>query len=69
MNAVSRKVARLSGFALVTAGLVLAPGTVTPASAAELVLDGSFEDATVVAGVLDSPDWTEADSRVRQPSL
>jgi hypothetical protein len=64
-----KNVARLSGLALVTTGLVIGQLTYAPgADAAELVRDGGFEEAVDAGnGVLDSPDWTEADSLFDSP--
>jgi hypothetical protein len=69
LNGLKKNVARLSGLALVTTGLVLGQLAYAPgANAAELVRDGGFEEA-VDHGVLvlDSPDWTEADSLFDSP--
>jgi hypothetical protein len=45
--------------------VVLAPFATAPASAAELLADGGFENAT--GNPLNSPSWTEADSRRSTP--
>ena len=59
MKSFRNKVTRLSGFALVTTGLVLGQLAFAPsANAVELVQDGGFEGGA--SG--DSPSWTEADS-------
>jgi hypothetical protein len=59
------KVARISGFVLVTLGLVLGQLAYAPsANAVELVVDGGFE-ASDVDG--DSPAWVEADSLLVTP--
>ena len=49
---------------LATAGLVLGQGISSPASAAEVVVDGGFE--TTPAGG-NNPSWTEADSNFGSP--
>jgi hypothetical protein len=69
LNALKKNVARLSGFALVTTGLVIGQLAYAPgANAAELVRDGGFEEAVDDGSfVLDSPDWTEADSLFDSP--
>jgi hypothetical protein len=63
VNAVRKKVARLAGLSVVSAGLVLGQGAISPANAAELIQDGGFE-ATVDG---DAPDWVEADSEFGTP--
>ncbi len=68
MNFLRKKVARLSGIALVATGLVLTAGFQSPASASQIVKDGGFEAAVDDgSGVLDSPFWTEADSLFDSP--
>ncbi len=63
-----RKFIGISGAVALTVGLVLGQGLISPASAAELVLDGGFEGAVDNgSAVLDSPDWTEADSLFDSP--
>jgi hypothetical protein len=64
LNALRKKVTRLSGFALVTTGLVLGQlGFATTANAVELIQDGGFE-----AGASgDSPAWIEADTEFGTP--
>ena len=64
MKSLPKKVARLSGLAVVSIGLVVAQLAYAPsANAAEQVLDGGFE-ATVMG---DSPSWTEDDSLFDSP--
>jgi hypothetical protein len=57
-RSVHRKLIGISGALALTVGLVLGQGLTSPASAAELILDGGFEAGS--SG--DSPNWTEADS-------
>jgi hypothetical protein len=60
---VRRKLIGISGALALTIGLVLGQGLTSPASAAEILLDGGFE-----AGASgDSPNWTEADSLFDTP--
>ena len=63
MTSLRKHAARLSGLALVAAGLVLAQGFQNPASAVNIIDDPGFEET--VAG--DSPGWTEDDSLFDSP--
>jgi hypothetical protein len=68
LNPGKKNLTRLAGLVVLSAGLVLAPGLTTPASAAELVTQGGFEDATASPGQpLFSPSWDEADSAFTSP--
>src|SRR5690348_10273520 len=63
------KIARLAGLAVVAGGLTLGQLAMSPSAfAAEQVLDGGFEAAVDPGdGVLDSPNWVEADSLFDSP--
>lgn len=69
MKLIHTKIARLAGLAVVAGGLTLGQLAISPSAfAAEQVLDGGFEAAVDPGdGVLDSPNWTEADSLFDSP--
>ena len=64
MNSHRGRVGAFAASLLATTGLVLGPGITSPASAAEVVVDGGFE--TTPAGG-DNPSWTEAGSAFPSP--
>lgn len=57
----ARSLALLLSGLLVATGLLLSPYAASPAAAAELLSDGGFENTS--GDPLNSPSWTEADSR------
>ena len=62
---VRKKLLGITGALALTVGLVLGQGLTSPASSAELILDGGFEAST--GNPPNSPNWTEADSLFGSP--